>query len=191
MTTLHKTAVWIAHQSGQEFTIANDQQQRDALRAARAALQPRGLGDAAKIPAAAILARLRDDYLLDEFAWVIAGQDCRALDDYLAAARAGRGIPFPAATRTAVWSLFEAWHDQLLGQGVYTWGYLLQDALEQVRGGAFTRRWDYILVDEAQDLPPVALALCLELCEQPSGLFLTADANQSTLQSRVPLGQCA
>ena len=66
-----------------------------------------------------------------------------------------------------------------MGQGIFTWGYLMQFALERVRAGQFARRWDYVLVDEAQDLPPVALALCVELCRKPSGVFLTADANQS------------
>jgi superfamily I DNA/RNA helicase/mRNA-degrading endonuclease RelE of RelBE toxin-antitoxin system len=179
VTTLHKTAVWIVRRRGQAFAIAGEAQRAAALRAARAALQPRGLGDAAKIPTAALLSRLRDEYLLAEFEWVIAGQDCRTLEDYLAAERAGRGIPFPAATRTAVWRLFEAYHDDLLRQELYTWGYVLQLALQQVRSGEFARRWDYVLVDEAQDLPPVALALCVELCKRPEGLFLTADANQS------------
>jgi superfamily I DNA/RNA helicase len=36
-----------------------------------------------------------------------------------------------------------------------------------------------VLVDEAQDLPPAALALAVELCTDPAGVFLTADANQS------------
>jgi superfamily I DNA/RNA helicase len=48
-----------------------------------------------------------------------------------------------------------------------------------VRSGAFANRWDYVIVDEAQDLPPAALALAVELCRTPTGVFLTADANQS------------
>jgi superfamily I DNA/RNA helicase len=48
-----------------------------------------------------------------------------------------------------------------------------------VRSGQFDQRWDHVLVDEAQDLTPAALALCVELCRDPAGLFLTADANQS------------
>jgi len=56
---------------------------------------------------------------------------------------------------------------------------LRQKALEEVSLQAFSRRWDYVIVDEAQDLPPAALALCVELCRTPAGIFLTADANQS------------
>lgn len=179
VTTLHKTAIWIAYQSGEKFTIAEDRQRREALHAARAALKPRALGDTQKAEAAHILSNLRDDYLLEEFDWVIAGQDCRTLTDYLGAMRAGRGTAFPEAVRKAVWQLYEAYQEYLLGQGLYTWGNLVQFALDCVRSGKFARRWDYVLVDEAQDLPPAALALCMELCRDPNGVFLTADANQS------------
>jgi superfamily I DNA/RNA helicase/mRNA-degrading endonuclease RelE of RelBE toxin-antitoxin system len=179
VTTLHKTALWIARHSGQAFEIATDRQQQEALHAARAALQPRGLGDAAKIPIAAAIADLRDDYLLEEFAWVIEGQNCRNEADYLAAMRVGRGIRFPAKTRQAVWALYETYRQQLEAVGCLTWGALILLALAEVRDGRFSQRWDYVMVDEAQDLPPAALALAVELCANPAGVFLTADANQS------------
>ena len=179
VTTLHKTASWIARSSGEKYNIAGSGDQHEALIAARSALQPRGLGDAHKIPLAAAVQDLRDDYLLEEFDWVIEGQNCRSLDDYLAADRAGRGIPFPKQKRTAVWKLYEAYHQHLLDKGLYSWGQLILFALDRVKSGEFGRRWDYVIVDEAQDLPPAALALAVELCRNPAGVFLTADANQS------------
>jgi superfamily I DNA/RNA helicase len=48
-----------------------------------------------------------------------------------------------------------------------------------VKSGQWSKRWDAVIVDEAQDLTPTALALCVELCRNPQGLFLTADASQS------------
>src|SRR5690606_16683631 len=36
-----------------------------------------------------------------------------------------------------------------------------------------------VIVDEAQDLTPVGLSVCIELCKDPAGLYLTADASQS------------
>ncbi len=89
VTTLHKTASWIAHRTGQTYEMANERQQLEALHAARATLQPRGLEDAAKLPLALAIADLRDDYLIDEFAWVIEGQNCRTEANYLAASRVG------------------------------------------------------------------------------------------------------
>lgn len=179
VTTFHRTAQWIAKRSGQLFNMAQEGDREEALRAARAMLQPRGLGDAAKLAIADTLAPLRDEYLLDEFDWIIEGQNCQTEADYLAAERTGRGQRFNRQTRQAVWALYEAYKAYLLGQNKYTWGHLTQIALEEVRSGRFDRRWDYVIVDEAQDLPPVALSLCVELCQSPAGVFLTADANQS------------
>lgn len=179
VTTLHKTAAWIAHGSGEKYSIAGYSDRQEALNTARAALQPRGLGDAGKIPLTAAIQNIHDDYLLDEFDWVIEGQNCRTLEDYLAASRAGRGMPFPQKRRLAVWKLYEVYNQYLLKQGLYSWGQLILFALDRVKAGEFGRRWDYVVVDEAQDLPPAALALAVELCREPSGVFLTADANQS------------
>ncbi len=179
ISTLHKTALWAARSSGQPFTIATEWQRREALHAGLAAVRPKGLGDAALIPLYRAVEALRDDYLLDEFDWVIEGQDCRDEAAYLAADRAGRGMPFSETRRRAVWKVYEVYRAALLDRDCYSWGHIIQVALDQVRAGAFRERWDYVVVDEAQDLPPAALSLAVELANDPSGVFLTADANQS------------
>ncbi|MCB8924031.1 MAG: UvrD-helicase domain-containing protein [Ardenticatenaceae bacterium] len=189
ITTLHKTAQWIARRSGEKFSMAYDHHRQQALQTARSALQPRQMGDAAKIPLANAIADLRDDYLLAEFDWVIEGQNCQNEADYLEANRNGRGIPFTKTRRQAVWQLYTHYRQTLLEQNLYTWGHLIQFALAQVQSGDFSQRWDYVLVDEAQDLPPAALALAVELCREPSGVFLTADANQSLYNRSFRWGQ--
>ena len=177
--TLHGTAMMIARQSGDTFVMVNDRQKTDALHAARAALTPRSFGQADMLAVHGRIKELRDDYLLDEFAWVIEGQNCRAEGDYLQADRTGRGIAFTRERRAAVWRLYEAFRAHLAAAELLTWEQLTLRALDRVRAGEFTRRWDYVIVDEAQDLPPAALALAVELCREPGGVFLTADANQS------------
>ncbi|RME24488.1 MAG: hypothetical protein D6800_08625 [Candidatus Zixiibacteriota bacterium] len=179
ISTVDSTAMWIAKHSGQKFKIADHEAQIEALHHARSAYQPKNMGDLKKLLVAAAVQNLRDDYLLEEFDWIIEGQNCTTLEDYRQANRAGRGIPFDEKLRTAVWQLYTAYRQYLLDQGLRTWGQVRQLALSEVRAGNFEHRWDYVLVDEAQDLPPAALALCVELCRDPSGLFLTADANQS------------
>jgi len=179
VSTLHSTATMIARGSGQEYRMAGESDKIEALHAARAALRPAAFGEVAKLRLTEAIGDLRDDYLLEEFEWVIEGQNCRVEADYLAADRTGRGIPFTRERRGAVWQLYAAYRDYLLARDLYTWGHLTQTALDQVRSGAFTRRWEYVIVDEAQDLTPAALALAVELCREPGGVFLTADANQS------------
>ncbi len=179
VTTVDKTVMWIARSSGLEFDVARSFHQMEALHAARAALKPKAMGEMDRLAVSATLQNLRDEYLLEEFDWVVEGQNCRTVEDYVQARRAGRGIPFNQSVREAVWQLYTAYRAQLEARELRTWGQLRQLALDRVQAGEFARRWDYVIVDEAQDLPPVALALCVELCRDPGGLFLTADANQS------------
>lgn len=179
VTTVDKMVMWIAKRSGAVFNLAGESEMMTAIGHARAVLKPRELGDVDKMLVTVALQNLRDHYLLDEFDWVIEGQDCRSQADYLAANRAGRAIPFNQSMRQAVWQLYSHYRDYLNGNDYYTWGQLRQLALDELRSGNFNRRWDAVIVDEAQDLTPAALALCVELCRDPSGLFLTADANQS------------
>ncbi len=179
VSTVDSTAMWIARHSGQKFNIAGHDAQIEALYHARSVHQSGKVGDLKNPPVVATVQNLRDDYLLEEFDWVIEGQNCTTPEDYRQANRAGRGIPFDGKVRTEVWQLYTAYRQYLLDQGLRTWGQVRQLALSEVQAGNFEHRWDYVLVDEAQDLPPVALALCVELCRHPSGLFLTADANQS------------
>lgn len=179
ISTHHATATMILKGSGLNYNMANNHQTAEALHAARATLTPRTFGQADLLDVHSRLKDLRDDYLEEEFNWVIEGQNCRTAEDYFRADRSGRGISFTRERRAAVWRLYEAFRDHLAGQNLITWGQLTLLALDRVRAGEFSRRWDYVIVDEAQDLPPAALALAVELCREPGGVFLTADANQS------------
>jgi superfamily I DNA/RNA helicase/mRNA-degrading endonuclease RelE of RelBE toxin-antitoxin system len=179
VTTVDRQVMWIARSGGQSFEVADRDGQLEALHYARAVFKPQAMGDLDKLLISVALQTLRDDYLLEEFDWVIEGQNCRELGDYLKANRAGRGIPFNELLRRAVWHVYAAYRDYLAERKLYSWGQLRQFAMDRVRSGEFLRRWDYVIVDEAQDLTPAALALCVELCRDPAGLFLTADANQS------------
>jgi len=179
VSTLSKTAQWIARAAGEPYNMADDRQKNEALHAARATLTPRAFGQTALLAAHGQIKDLRDEYLLEEFDWVIEGQGCRAMDDYLRADRTGRGIAFTRERRAAVWQLYEAYRDNLAGQNLISWDELTLRALDRVRAGEFSRRWDYVIIDEAQDLRPAGLALAVELCREPGGVFLTADANQS------------
>jgi hypothetical protein len=92
---LHKTAVWIANGAAKPFEIASEQQRQKALDAARATLQPAAWGMQSHDSHRRHSADLRDDYLLEEFDWVIEGQNCRSEADYLAANADGAGYPLP------------------------------------------------------------------------------------------------
>jgi superfamily I DNA/RNA helicase/mRNA-degrading endonuclease RelE of RelBE toxin-antitoxin system len=122
---------------------------------------------------------IRKDYLVEEIEWVIEGRNLRSAEEYLETDRVGRGYGFDERTRRAMWRIYQHVQRFLEDRRIVTWGYVRSHALELVRSGKWPKRWDAVIVDEAQDLTPTALALCIELCHDPTRLFLTADASQS------------
>jgi superfamily I DNA/RNA helicase len=122
------------------------------------------------------LSRVSDQYLLEEFDWVITGRGLKCAAEYLKAPRPGRGIAFPDRLRLAVWGLYEVFRGTREAE---RFSELRNEALEVVRDSNWEGHWDYVFVDEAQDLSPSALALMAEVCRTPEGLFFAADSKQS------------
>jgi superfamily I DNA/RNA helicase len=173
--TADKLAYTIARRHGQLLCrIADEKLLRDIMADVR---QRAAIGEGRKVPMPPD--RLRDAYLLDEFAWVIEGRGVTNLKDYLGADRAGRGIRLTGKDREAVWNLYKAYRKRLEKENVVSWGQVRGRAWNLVRQGKHTVRYDSVLIDEAQDLTPMALGLLVQLCASPEGVCLTADANQS------------
>ena len=122
------------------------------------------------------LDRLTSAYLAEEFDWIIDGRGFSALDEYLEAPRPGRGLPLNARARAAVWELHQAFTEGGRGE---RFPALRREALSLVQSGRWKEHYDYVIVDEAQDLSPVALALLAEVCTGAEGLFFAADSKQS------------
>jgi superfamily I DNA/RNA helicase/mRNA-degrading endonuclease RelE of RelBE toxin-antitoxin system len=177
--TADKLARQIVQQGGRPPRIANGSQLRAILDEVRRDYAPPGANAFdAKVRKAA-LDKLRSEFLLDEFHWVIEGRKLKTLDEYLAADRSGRGVPLREKGREGVWALYQAFQDRLTCERLVTWGQVRAKALDLVRRGTHAERYDAVLIDEAQDLTPTALALLVELCRSPEGVYLTADASQS------------
>lgn len=172
--TADRVAMRILGACGERPTVLELADARAAVREAIASVPPfadRRLG----------LARLRPDYWLEEFEWVIEGRGLSSAQEYLAVDRSGREVALRPEQRAAVWALYEAFlrRVQEHNPGAVTWGQVRRRALELVKTGQYAFRYDAVVVDEAQDLTPVALSLLAELSKDPSGLYLTADINQS------------
>jgi superfamily I DNA/RNA helicase/mRNA-degrading endonuclease RelE of RelBE toxin-antitoxin system len=178
--TADSVAMKIAAQGGrQSYKLANARQLRDLLAEVRGGYAPPGANAFdAKVRRAA-LDRLGGDFLLDEFAWVVEGRGLQTLDEYVHADRTGRGTRLTDKGRQNVWGLYQAFMDRLAREGLTTWGQLRLRALSLLRSNAYPERYDAVLVDEAQDLTPVSLAVLVELCHRGEGVYLMADASQS------------
>jgi len=179
--TADSVAMKIVARSGQpsKLKLANNRQMHDLLSQVRGVYTPPGANAFDAMVRKASLDKLPLEFLLDEFAWVIEGRGLKSVEDYLQANRTGRGTRLTDKGRQNVWGLHQAFLDRLVMEKLTTWGQIRLKALDLVRQNAYAERYDAVLVDEAQDLTPVALALIVELCRTAEGVYLMADASQS------------
>lgn len=156
--------------------IESDQDTLQRLRELRKKYQPSAPSAFESKLRARALSRLSDQYLLEEFDWIITGRGLQYLEEYMDAARPGRGVAFPARLRTVVWELYQAFRASCPCE---RFPDIRNEALNIIRNEDWKGHWDYVFVDEAQDLSPSSLALMAEVCTSAEGLFFAADTKQS------------
>jgi len=113
-------------------------------------------------------------FLEDEIDWVIIGQGLGSVDEYLQADRGGRGRALGSQQRRQLWHFYEVFRRILGEKGLCLYSERLQLAAHLV-----TPQYDYVFIDEAQDLKPVGIRFIIGLCRERTNVFLTADINQS------------
>ena len=119
-------------------------------------------------------------FLLDEVEWAIVGRGLRSWSQYENADRVGRGRPLSKGQKRHVWRFWEDFRRELVSRGWILFVQRIEYAVEQAKPA-----YDFVFIDEAQDLKPVAIRLCVRLCRDPKRVFLTADSNQSIYGSGV------
>jgi len=117
------------------------------------------------------------NFLDEEIEWMIYGNNIKCLDDYLLLDRYKRGNRLGEAKRKKLWDIFEIYNKELKDRALTTSRRIFIDALESLGDGHGS--FDYVFLDEAQDLPPVAIKFAIQLCKDPKNLFFAADINQS------------
>lgn len=128
------------------------------------------------------LHKLGDAYILEEILDLIAANGIDTLDDYLNFPRRGRGVPLQAKVREAIWAVYGTWRGLMAQHDWVAWEQIRQRALAVVRESDSAPEYDALVIDEAQDLSPVALRFLLALVPDFSGLYVTADSSQSLYQ---------
>ncbi|HMQ29468.1 MAG TPA: 3'-5' exonuclease [Chloroflexaceae bacterium] len=127
------------------------------------------------------LERLGPDYLLQEFLSVIESWAIDSVEAYLAIERRGRRTPLKANVREALWGVYARWRELMGEKGLVLNEQIRRGALE-VAQGLEQKPYQALVIDEAQDLSPVALRFLLALVATPQHVYLTADASQSLYQ---------
>jgi superfamily I DNA/RNA helicase len=127
------------------------------------------------------ISKLGHPYLLEEILIVIEARGIETLDHYRQVKRYGRKYPLQNEMREVIWSIYQKWQEILSGAGLTT--------IEQIRRKALViadqlkdKPYDAVIIDEAQDLSPVALKFLTKLVSSQKGIYLVADTQQSLYQ---------
>ncbi len=112
-----------------------------------------------------------------ELGKVIKGRGLATREHYLAIERVGTGTGLGEAARHAVWEVYETYQRRLQAKGLMDFGDVRLLALRELQTSP-ERRYDEVIVDEAQDLVPVQLRAVRYLAAGEN-IFLLADAAQS------------
>lgn len=123
------------------------------------------------------------EFLAEEIAQVIFGNSLPDLQDYLSVKRTGRTRSLGQEQRKNVWNVYSAIRSELEKSNKRTFSQTIAVAEWQARQRK--AEFDYVFIDEAQDLSPSAIRLCVNLCKNRKNVFLTADLNQSIYGSSV------
>lgn len=127
------------------------------------------------------LKRLGITYLLEEFETVIDAWGLRELKQYLKFPRRGRGLSIKASQREAIWKVYQTWRELLKQQGYITFAQMRCQANE-IASNLTHKPFNALIIDEAQDLSPIAIRFLVNLVDSNKGIYLTADASQSLYQ---------
>lgn len=126
-------------------------------------------------------------YLLDEVDTVIAGRALFDLNQYLEADRTGRGRRFTPDQRKEV----HEFYGELvacLRSGRDEPSYLWSE-VHALAASVVHPEYDYVFIDEAQDLRPAAIRFAARLCRDRRKVSLAIDRNQTIYGAAVPWSQ--
>jgi len=124
-----------------------------------------------------------ESFFADEIQGVIKGLDLVSVEAYKAIRRYGRKSALGPAQREAVWHVYEDYQQRMRAAGIHEYADAAPLVLAQAKSGQVSRRYDDIIVDEAQDLKPVDLRV-LQLLVAPGGSLLVLGDAAQTLYSR-------
>ena len=114
------------------------------------------------------------EFLYTEMNQVIIGNEINSQGIYESFERVGRGTRLGPKQRRQVWAFAGAAWKELKNRKRCLPGHLFTDATKSAHA-----IYDYVFIDEAQDLLPAAIRMCMGLAKDKRNVFLTADRNQS------------
>ncbi len=118
------------------------------------------------------------EFLFEEVDDLIGGNEILDAEQYASFERIGMGRRLGRNQRKHVWSFWEVFQKELTSKNLCTRSQRFAVALKNSKP-----IYDYVFIDEAQDILPIALRMCLKLVSNSKNVFVTADRNQSIYNS--------
>ncbi|MBD2130450.1 UvrD-helicase domain-containing protein [Microcoleus sp. ZQ-A2] len=122
------------------------------------------------------LEKLGLSYLLEEILNVIEGRGISAWEEY----QTTKGN-ITGNIKKVIWSVYQTWRERMTHNCYITWEQMRRQSLEIVTQLS-EKPYQALIVDEIQDLSPVALRFLLRLLPSLQGVYLTGDTSQSIYQ---------
>jgi superfamily I DNA/RNA helicase len=149
--------------------------------------------DALDAAGSALPENLRSEaFLSTEYATIVLPHRITTREQYLKVRRPGRGVALDRAKRGAVWDVITAARAAARVRGSIDFVEASAIAAAHLERTAASRGrlYDYVLVDEAQDLAPTHWQLLRALVDEDADdLFIAEDSHQRIYGRRVVLGQ--
>ena len=123
---------------------------------------------------------------------VLQAQGLTTEAEYMNARRIGRGTKLRRIERKKVWPVLERYRELLEEKGLTEGFEILRAARRHLEQQPDLRRYDAVVVDEAQDMNAEALRLIRAIAgdEHANDVFLVGDAHQRIYGRPIPLSRC-
>ncbi len=134
---------------------------------------------------------LPENFYRTEWEDVVQAQNITSVEQYVKAARLGRGTRLGRDLKKRIWPVFQEYRAQMNEQGKKEYVDLIRDARSLLETRKITLPYRSVVIDEAQDMSAEAFRLLRAMV--PAGendILLVGDAHQRIYRHRVTLGQC-
>lgn len=125
----------------------------------------------------------------EEWQRVVLPQNITDIRAYLRADRTGRGVGLNRKQRAEIWPVFERAQTELARRNCVTFEQAVHAAIERIDHGHQSKKYQAIIVDEAQDFGTEIQKLLRKVAgeERPNDLFIVGDAHQRIYNRPAPL----
>lgn len=123
----------------------------------------------------------QENFLAYEIGQVIKGRGLESWDAYRSVRRVGRGQPLNENSRRIIWDIYCDYMQRMQAEKIWDEADLYLEAASRIETTPAFEAYAEVVVDEAQDLPPKALALAAKIAGggDTERLALLADPAQS------------